>query len=134
MSFRAINCVANQGQIFAVFRNCSCQRCCSCSLFWNRVEILSSELLLVQFSEFIMLWKWNALLFPCMPPAPQARNSNHANYLLSLCSSQIMSPIPPVSSPPLTSKTKELADSENLDVSQTLYLGFDTFLVTCHWF
>ncbi|KQK78758.1 phosphatidylinositol 3-kinase catalytic subunit type 3 isoform X5 [Amazona aestiva] len=30
-------------------------------------------------------------------------------------SSQIMSPVPPVSSPPLTSKTKELADNENLD-------------------
>ncbi|NXS51149.1 PK3C3 kinase, partial [Brachypteracias leptosomus] len=37
-------------------------------------------------------------------------------------SSQIMSPNPPVSSPPLTSKTKELPDSENLDVSQMLYL------------
>jgi len=34
-----------------------------------------------------------------------------------------MSPIPPVSSPPLTSKTKELADNENLDVSQMLCLA-----------
>lgn len=45
-----------------------------------------------------------------------------------LCSSQIMSPIPPVSSPPLTSKTKELADNENLDVSQMIYLTFFLYL------
>ncbi|KAF1587997.1 UNVERIFIED_CONTAM: Phosphatidylinositol 3-kinase catalytic subunit type 3, partial [Eudyptes robustus] len=37
-------------------------------------------------------------------------------------SSQIMSPIPPVSSPPLTSKTKELADSENLDQDLCTFL------------
>ncbi|RMC00722.1 hypothetical protein DUI87_22749 [Hirundo rustica rustica] len=36
-------------------------------------------------------------------------------------SSQIMSPVPPVSSPPLTSKTKELAENENLDVFRVLY-------------
>lgn len=41
-----------------------------------------------------------------------------------LCSSQIMSPIPPVSSPPLTSKTKELAENENLDVSHMIYFLF----------
>lgn len=44
-----------------------------------------------------------------------------------------MSPIPPVSSPPLTSKTKELAENENLDVSHTitlylLYLSYDVVL------
>ncbi|XP_025946464.1 phosphatidylinositol 3-kinase catalytic subunit type 3 isoform X8 [Apteryx rowi] len=37
-------------------------------------------------------------------------------------SSQIMSPIPPVSSPPLTSKTKELADNENLDQDLCTFL------------
>ncbi|KAM6033762.1 phosphatidylinositol 3-kinase catalytic subunit type 3 isoform 4-T4 [Chlamydotis macqueenii] len=37
-------------------------------------------------------------------------------------SSQIMSPVPPVSSPPLTSKTKELADSENLDQDLCTFL------------
>ncbi|NXH11844.1 PK3C3 kinase, partial [Bucco capensis] len=37
-------------------------------------------------------------------------------------SSQIMSPNPSVSSPPLTSKTKELADSENLDQDLCTFL------------
>ncbi|XP_053787634.1 phosphatidylinositol 3-kinase catalytic subunit type 3 isoform X2 [Vidua macroura] len=37
-------------------------------------------------------------------------------------SSQIMSPIPPVSSPPLTSKTKELAENENLDQDLCTFL------------
>uniref|UniRef100_A0A8C3PHI7 Phosphatidylinositol 3-kinase catalytic subunit type 3 n=1 Tax=Calidris pygmaea TaxID=425635 RepID=A0A8C3PHI7_9CHAR len=37
-------------------------------------------------------------------------------------SSQIMSPLPPVSSPPLTSKTKELADNENLDQDLCTFL------------
>uniref|UniRef100_A0A8C6Z2X2 Phosphatidylinositol 3-kinase catalytic subunit type 3 n=1 Tax=Nothoprocta perdicaria TaxID=30464 RepID=A0A8C6Z2X2_NOTPE len=37
-------------------------------------------------------------------------------------SSQIMSPIPPVSSPPLTSKTKEPADNENLDQDLCTFL------------
>uniref|UniRef100_A0A8D2QFN2 Phosphatidylinositol 3-kinase catalytic subunit type 3 n=1 Tax=Zonotrichia albicollis TaxID=44394 RepID=A0A8D2QFN2_ZONAL len=37
-------------------------------------------------------------------------------------SSQIMSPIPPVSSPPLASKTKELAENENLDQDLCTFL------------
>ncbi|XP_010186138.1 PREDICTED: phosphatidylinositol 3-kinase catalytic subunit type 3, partial [Mesitornis unicolor] len=37
-------------------------------------------------------------------------------------SSQIMTPVPPVSSPPLTSKTKELADNENLDQDLCTFL------------
>uniref|UniRef100_A0A803W1G3 Phosphatidylinositol 3-kinase catalytic subunit type 3 n=1 Tax=Ficedula albicollis TaxID=59894 RepID=A0A803W1G3_FICAL len=37
-------------------------------------------------------------------------------------SSQIMSPIPPISSPPLTSKTKELTENENLDQDLCTFL------------
>ncbi|XP_030323524.1 phosphatidylinositol 3-kinase catalytic subunit type 3 isoform X3 [Calypte anna] len=37
-------------------------------------------------------------------------------------SSQIMNPVPSVSSPPLTSKTKELADNENLDQDLCTFL------------
>lgn len=44
-----------------------------------------------------------------------------------LCSSQIMTPIPSVSSPPLTSKMKEPADNENLDVSQVFYVAIVMF-------
>lgn len=40
-----------------------------------------------------------------------------------------MTPIPPVSSPPLTSKMKEPADNENLDVSEVFYIAVVMFEV-----
>lgn len=50
-------------------------------------------------------------------------------HSLLFYSSQIMTPIPPVSSPPLTSKMKEPADNENLDVSEVFYIAVVMFEV-----
>lgn len=125
MSFTAINCVAIQAQISIVFRNCSCQRCCHavCSEtgmgYYLQRYFLSSFLNLLCCGSEIRFF-----FFHVCPLPPKQELWTMPITCFPLCSSQIMSPIPPVSSPPLTSKTKELADNENLDVSQILYLAF----------
>lgn len=76
-----------------------------------------------KYTYFPVFWIYYAVKVKCIAITMQELWLMSVTFF-PLCSSQIMSPVPPVSSPPLTSKTKELADNENLDVSQILYLHF----------